>query len=282
MMVPFGLILTNSVPMIEAMMRGDADHDQGNRSDTSMLSAAECKVADEHGGQPWSPRRSRTGRRAMPAQSPTLSPTLSAMTAGLRGSSSGMPASTLPTRSAPTSAAFVKMPPPRRANTEMSELAEAQAHERRERGDAEEHQDRHDGHRKDAEADHEHARGDARPCNGPRAQGMTATRRAEARTSAVPHARARPRCARTLKPGSRPRPRRPRRSRWPSTRRSLGNAQEPGRQKHDGHNDAHDGDRAVLAAHMYAMAPSCMADAMPCICSLPAGNSLILPIKTAA
>ena len=42
-----------------------------------------------------------------PAQSPTLSPTRSAMTAGLRGSSSGMPASTLPTRSAPTSAALV-------------------------------------------------------------------------------------------------------------------------------------------------------------------------------
>ena len=42
-----------------------------------------------------------------PAQSPTLSPTRSAMTAGLRGSSSGIPASTLPTRSAPTSAAFV-------------------------------------------------------------------------------------------------------------------------------------------------------------------------------
>src|SRR6202020_843960 len=39
----------------------------------------------------------------MPAQSPTLSPTLSAITAGLRGSSSGIPASTLPTRSAPTS-----------------------------------------------------------------------------------------------------------------------------------------------------------------------------------
>ena len=43
----------------------------------------------------------------MPAMSPTLSPTLSAMTAGFRGSSSGMPASTLPTRSAPTSAALV-------------------------------------------------------------------------------------------------------------------------------------------------------------------------------
>ena len=58
---------------------------------------------------------------AMPAQSPTLSPTLSAITAALRGSSSGMPASSFPTRSAPTSAAFVKMPPPRRANTEISE-----------------------------------------------------------------------------------------------------------------------------------------------------------------
>ena len=57
----------------------------------------------------------------MPAQSPTLSPTLSAIVAGLRGSSSGMPASTLPTRSAPTSAAFVKMPPPSLANTEISE-----------------------------------------------------------------------------------------------------------------------------------------------------------------
>src|SRR5947199_200281 len=58
---------------------------------------------------------------AIPAQSPTLSPTLSAITAGLRGSSSGIPASILPTMSAPTSAALVKMPPPRRANTDISE-----------------------------------------------------------------------------------------------------------------------------------------------------------------
>ena len=57
----------------------------------------------------------------MPAQSPTLSPTLSAITAGLRGSSSGMPASTLPTRSAPTSAPLVKIPPPSRAKIEISE-----------------------------------------------------------------------------------------------------------------------------------------------------------------
>ncbi len=62
---------------------------------------------------------------AMPAQSPTLSPTLSAMTAGFRGSSSGMPASIFPTRSAPTSAAFVKMPPPSRAKTEMREPPKA-------------------------------------------------------------------------------------------------------------------------------------------------------------
>jgi hypothetical protein len=61
----------------------------------------------------------------MPAQSPTLSPTLSAITAGLRGSSSGMPASTLPTRSAPTSAPLVKMPPPSRAKIEISEEPKA-------------------------------------------------------------------------------------------------------------------------------------------------------------
>ena len=57
----------------------------------------------------------------MPAQSPTLSPTLSAMVAAFRGSSSGMPASTFPTRSAPTSAALVKIPPPTLMNSAISE-----------------------------------------------------------------------------------------------------------------------------------------------------------------
>ena len=61
----------------------------------------------------------------MPAQSPTLSPTLSAITAGLRGSSSGMPASTLPTKSAPTSAPLVKIPPPKRAKMEISDEPKA-------------------------------------------------------------------------------------------------------------------------------------------------------------
>jgi hypothetical protein len=58
---------------------------------------------------------------AIQAQSQTLSPTLSAITAGFLGSSSGIQASTLPTRSAQTSAALVKIQPPRRANTEISE-----------------------------------------------------------------------------------------------------------------------------------------------------------------
>ena len=40
----------------------------------------------------------------IPATSPTLSPTLSAMPPGLRGSSSGMPSTTLPAMSEPTSA----------------------------------------------------------------------------------------------------------------------------------------------------------------------------------
>lgn len=52
----------------------------------------------------------------MPATSPTLSPTLSAMVAGFRGLSSGRDDSSFPTRSEPKSAAFVKIPPPTRAN----------------------------------------------------------------------------------------------------------------------------------------------------------------------
>ena len=43
----------------------------------------------------------------IPAISPTLSPTLSAMTPGFEGSSSSNPWTTLPARSEPTSAALV-------------------------------------------------------------------------------------------------------------------------------------------------------------------------------
>ena len=66
----------------------------------------------------------------MPATSPTLSPTLSAMVAGLRGSSSGMPCSTLPTRSAPTSAALVKMPPADAGEQRLGAGAHAEADHR--------------------------------------------------------------------------------------------------------------------------------------------------------
>jgi len=48
----------------------------------------------------------------IPAISPTLSPTLSAIVAGFLGESSGRFYSTFPTRSAPTPAAFVYIPPP--------------------------------------------------------------------------------------------------------------------------------------------------------------------------
>jgi hypothetical protein len=66
----------------------------------------------------WESKRSAP----IPATSPTLSPTLSAITAGFLGSSSGMPSSTLPTRSALISAVLVKIPPPALANS-ASELA---------------------------------------------------------------------------------------------------------------------------------------------------------------
>ncbi len=61
----------------------------------------------------------------MPAVSPTQSPTLSATVAGLRGSSSGIPASVFPTRSAPTSADLVKIPAPMRAKRAMEEAPSA-------------------------------------------------------------------------------------------------------------------------------------------------------------
>ena len=57
----------------------------------------------------------------IPATSPTLSPTLSAIVAGFLGSSSGIPASIFPTRSAPTSAALVNIPPPTLANNACAE-----------------------------------------------------------------------------------------------------------------------------------------------------------------
>ena len=56
-----------------------------------------------------------------------MSPTLSAITAGFLGSSSGIPASTFPTRSAPTSAPFVNIPPPSLANIDINEAPKPKA-----------------------------------------------------------------------------------------------------------------------------------------------------------
>jgi hypothetical protein len=57
----------------------------------------------------------------IPAISPTLSPTLSAIVAGLYGLSSWKSFSTFPTRSAPTSAALVYIPPPTLPNNAITD-----------------------------------------------------------------------------------------------------------------------------------------------------------------
>ena len=56
-----------------------------------------------------------------------MSPTLSAITAGFLGSSSGIPASTFPTKSAPTSAPFVNIPPPNLAKIDINDAPKPKA-----------------------------------------------------------------------------------------------------------------------------------------------------------
>ena len=115
MMLPFAPTFTNQIPKIVAKMVIPPSSNGYSNGSAAPLKSVNPKTIAATVVTAYVSKRSA----AMPAQSPTLSPTLSAMTAGFRGSSSGIPASTLPTRSAPTSAAFVKMPPPTRANTEI-------------------------------------------------------------------------------------------------------------------------------------------------------------------
>ncbi len=61
----------------------------------------------------------------MPATSPTLSPTASAITAGFLGSSSGIPFSIFPAKSAPISALLVYIPPPTLKNKATKEAPKA-------------------------------------------------------------------------------------------------------------------------------------------------------------
>src|SRR5690606_34988697 len=121
MIEPPAFTLTKNAPMIEAMI--DTAPSTSGYS-TALVSAANISPPSSIVAMIVTAYVSNRSA-AMPAQSPTLSPTLSAITAGLRGSSSGMPASTLPTRSAPTSAPLVKMPPPRRAKIEISDEPKA-------------------------------------------------------------------------------------------------------------------------------------------------------------
>merc|ERR1719487_185175 len=95
---PFSLVLTAMVPIMAATTP-QAESQKGNAISLSRFASVAAAMME--------PTYDSNKSAPMPATSPTLSPTLSAMTAGLCGSSSSMPASTLPTRSAPTSAAFV-------------------------------------------------------------------------------------------------------------------------------------------------------------------------------
>ena len=108
------LPLTVRIPITEAMIP-IADKINGNNAAVvSLNNPAEFTAATAANvtAEIIEPTYDSNKSEPIPATSPTLSPTLSAITAGLRGSSSGIPASTLPTRSAPTSAALVYIPPP--------------------------------------------------------------------------------------------------------------------------------------------------------------------------
>ena len=114
--VTFSLVRTKKEPITENSTPMAAMASGSSAPIKSSPAATPSAIADS-----TEPTYDSYKSAPMPATSPTLSPTLSAMTAGLRQSSSGMFDSTLPTRSAPTSAAFVKMPPPTRANSAIDE-----------------------------------------------------------------------------------------------------------------------------------------------------------------
>ncbi|CAB4670779.1 unannotated protein [freshwater metagenome] len=119
--VSSGFAFTANTPKIDAITP-IARAASGNTSPIAGLRPIELNAATPRMMEATSVTSYDSKRSAaIPAQSPTLSPTLSAIVAGLRGSSSGIPASTFPTRSAPTSAAFVKIPPPTRKNNARSD-----------------------------------------------------------------------------------------------------------------------------------------------------------------
>ena len=107
--VAFSFVRTAKIPMIDNMIPTAAINIGATTAlycistspDATNAAAPNAEVAKIE------PQYDSYRSAPIPATSPTLSPTLSAMVAGFRGSSSGIPASTFPTRSAPTSAALV-------------------------------------------------------------------------------------------------------------------------------------------------------------------------------
>ena len=93
--------LTIKIPKIEASNPNEASaKGRAIIPESSIVAAIAIEAIIE-------PQYDSNMSEPIPATSPTLSPTLSAITPGFRGSSSGIPASTFPTRSAPTSALLV-------------------------------------------------------------------------------------------------------------------------------------------------------------------------------
>ena len=106
--------LTNMLPMMDASM--PIPESTRGKVTAFIEAPSPATTTPRATAETMAPTYDSKRSAPMPATSPTLSPTLSAITAGFLGSSSGMPASTFPTRSAPTSAALVYIPPPTRAN----------------------------------------------------------------------------------------------------------------------------------------------------------------------
>ena len=107
--LPPSFTLTKKVPIIDIIIP-EAAINSGSKtalSSTPENSVNPTKAAPRTIAPIIEPTNDSNKSAPIPATSPTLSPTLSAIVAGFSGWSSGIPASTLPTKSAPTSAAFV-------------------------------------------------------------------------------------------------------------------------------------------------------------------------------
>jgi hypothetical protein len=116
---------TKKVPMIEVMMQ--RRRWRAAASCSCRFRRAAKKIAPAPWWRPSSPRRSRTGRPPCRRSRRRCRRRCRRWWPGCADHLPGMPASTLPTMSPPTSAPLVKMPPPRRAKIEISEAPKPSA-----------------------------------------------------------------------------------------------------------------------------------------------------------